>query len=282
MSIRPFEASRRFGGKSAPTPRCYSAMANALVFLFAVPLANAVAQQPVTASQLPATPKPIAPSIPAVIEDPENELSLCKREIAAATEPILLGYSKELALLRTKIQATGELKKALAVVDEINRFAKANTLKSADIPWFPVSSELADLQKSFVSKIKAAEAIIADRHVATLKEFVRTKTKQGNLNAAVAADTVIAKMTSLFHTGGNVTQGWHTPLPPYPLIAKSARIQGSGAVRISTDSSGKVTSVVIARPINPILDAHTRSFALANWKGPPDSTRTVPVSYQLR
>ncbi len=97
--------------------------------------------------------------------------------------------------------------------------------------------------------------------------------------------------------GGNVTQGklagtpggakvgdqgWRTPRPPYPPAALAARIQGSGAVSISTDASGKVTRVSISAPIHPLLDANTRSFALANWKGPPNATRTVPVIYQIR
>ena len=97
--------------------------------------------------------------------------------------------------------------------------------------------------------------------------------------------------------GGNVTegkltgtpggakigpQGWRTPKPPYPAAALASRIQGSGSVRISTDAAGSVTSVVVTGPINPMLDANTRSFARSNWKGPPNQTRTVPVIYQIR
>ena len=97
--------------------------------------------------------------------------------------------------------------------------------------------------------------------------------------------------------GGNVTegkltgtpggqkignQGWRTPRPPYPAAALASRIQGSGSVRISTDASGNVTNAVITGPINPVLDANTRSFARGNWKGPPNATRTVPVIYQIR
>jgi protein TonB len=97
--------------------------------------------------------------------------------------------------------------------------------------------------------------------------------------------------------GGNVTQGqltgtpggqkvgnqgWRTPRPSYPTAALASHVQGSGSVRISTDGSGNVVNVVITGPINPLLDANTRTFARANWKGPPNSTRTVPVVYQIR
>lgn len=78
------------------------------------------------------------------------------------------------------------------------------------------------------------------------------------------------------------TQGWKTPRPPYPAAALASRIQGSGAVQISTDGSGNVSSVVITRQINPVLDSNTRSFARSNWKGPPNQTRSVPVIYQIR
>ena len=97
--------------------------------------------------------------------------------------------------------------------------------------------------------------------------------------------------------GGNVTQGattgtpggqkvgdqgWRTPRPPYPPAALASHIQGTGSVRISTDSAGNVIEVTITKPINPVLDANTRTFARANWKGPPNATRTVPVVYQIR
>lgn len=78
------------------------------------------------------------------------------------------------------------------------------------------------------------------------------------------------------------TEGWRTPRPPYPPAALVSRIQGTGAVRITTNASGNVSDVTITRPINPLLDANTRTFARANWKGPPNATRTVPVIYQIR
>lgn len=96
---------------------------------------------------------------------------------------------------------------------------------------------------------------------------------------------------------GNVTQGplsgqpgglasgrstWLTPRPPYPPDALAARIQGRGKVEIATDSQGNVVSVTILEPISPALDANTREFARANWKGPPNATRIIPVIYQIR
>ncbi len=81
--------------------------------------------------------------------------------------------------------------------------------------------------------------------------------------------------------GGTTLGKWRTPTPPYPRAAIVARIQGAGEVRISTDAAGNVREVVVTRSISPILDANTRSFARANWKGPPNMTRTVPVIYRI-
>lgn len=78
------------------------------------------------------------------------------------------------------------------------------------------------------------------------------------------------------------TQGWRTPRPPYPPAALVSRIQGSGTVRITTDGSGNVSQIAVTKPIHPLLDANTKTFARANWKGPPNTTRTVPVIYQIR
>jgi outer membrane biosynthesis protein TonB len=96
--------------------------------------------------------------------------------------------------------------------------------------------------------------------------------------------------------GGNVTQGktegtpggqkignqgWRTPKPPYPQEALISRIQGSGEVRITTDAAGNAADVTLTRPISPVLDANTRRFARANWKGPPNSSKTVPITYRI-
>jgi len=81
--------------------------------------------------------------------------------------------------------------------------------------------------------------------------------------------------------GGQSVGTWRLPKPSYPPAALVSRIQGSGEVRVTTDASGNVKEVTVTRPIAPILDANTRSFARANWKGPPNSTRTVPIIYRL-
>ncbi len=75
---------------------------------------------------------------------------------------------------------------------------------------------------------------------------------------------------------------WRTVRPTYPRSALNARVQGVATIRISTDRFGNVTKVTFLKSINPILDANTRAFALAHWKGPPNSTRTVPVVYAIR
>lgn len=46
--------------------------------------------------------------------------------------------------------------------------------------------------------------------------------------------------------------------------------------------TGAVVEVAITQPIHPLLDANTRSFVRANWKGTPNTTETRPVDYVLR
>ncbi len=81
--------------------------------------------------------------------------------------------------------------------------------------------------------------------------------------------------------GGQTVGTWRIPKPNYPGAALVSHVQGSGEVRITTDAAGNVKEVTITRPIAPILDANTRSFARSNWKGPPNSTRNVPVIYRI-
>jgi outer membrane biosynthesis protein TonB len=96
--------------------------------------------------------------------------------------------------------------------------------------------------------------------------------------------------------GGNVTkgattgtpggakvgnQGWRTPKPPYPAAALVSRMQATGSARITTDAAGNVSGCEVSGLPSP-FDSNTRSFARANWKGPPNSSRTVPVIYRLQ
>jgi protein TonB len=76
--------------------------------------------------------------------------------------------------------------------------------------------------------------------------------------------------------------GMHTPKPPYPYQARAARLQGSGSVRVSFDSAGRCSSCTIVQSVGSgVLDSNTTNFARANWTGPPNSTTTVPITYQL-
>lgn len=76
---------------------------------------------------------------------------------------------------------------------------------------------------------------------------------------------------------------WHISQPNlrnYPVIAKYGGIEGSGVVKISTDGAGRVTSVEIVQSANPMLDAAIKEHARRDWRGPPNSSRTVPFHYR--
>jgi TonB family protein len=79
------------------------------------------------------------------------------------------------------------------------------------------------------------------------------------------------------------TANWNHPKPPYPAQARMSHIEGSGSVRVSTDSSGHVVSAVIVQSVGSgLLDHNTTSFAMANWSGPPNSNVVVPITYHLQ
>jgi outer membrane biosynthesis protein TonB len=74
---------------------------------------------------------------------------------------------------------------------------------------------------------------------------------------------------------------WSTPKPSYPFQARKLHLTGSGGVRVTTDASGRVVSAEMSPGINPILDQAAVSFARSSWKGPPNTTKTVPITFTL-
>lgn len=80
---------------------------------------------------------------------------------------------------------------------------------------------------------------------------------------------------------GGAPGNWSTPKPSYPFQAKKMRIQGSGGCRITTDASGRVIAAQMSPGIHPLLDSMVENYARSSWKGPPNTTRTVPITFQL-
>ena len=77
--------------------------------------------------------------------------------------------------------------------------------------------------------------------------------------------------------------GWRMPKPPYPYALRSQRIQGVAKLRITTDSTGRVSDVVILRSTgNSSLDANTIERVRAEWSGPPNTSTIREVEYKLQ
>lgn len=73
--------------------------------------------------------------------------------------------------------------------------------------------------------------------------------------------------------------GWWTPKPGYPFQAMKMRIGGSGMVRVTTDGTGRVFTASMSPGIHPLIDSTVESFARSSWKGPPNQTRSFPITY---
>ncbi len=76
---------------------------------------------------------------------------------------------------------------------------------------------------------------------------------------------------------------WNVPKPIYPPALRLAHVQGSGSVRVTTDGSGRVVSASMEHSTgSAVLDDQTCQTAKLQWSGPPNSTTTVPITYQLQ
>lgn len=77
--------------------------------------------------------------------------------------------------------------------------------------------------------------------------------------------------------------GMRTPKPPYPYQARAARLTGTCIVRVTTDASGSVSSVVVTKSSGSgILDSSATGFIKGNWKASPNSTFSKPIDYVLK
>ncbi len=83
--------------------------------------------------------------------------------------------------------------------------------------------------------------------------------------------------------GGKIGgQGWRTPQPPYSAVARQKRLTGSGTYRVTTDAGGNVTSVTVVQSAALELDAMIKNGAPGRWKGPPNQTTVIPVTFRLQ
>jgi Gram-negative bacterial TonB protein C-terminal len=53
------------------------------------------------------------------------------------------------------------------------------------------------------------------------------------------------------------------------------------AIKVTTDSFGNVTKAVVVSGSDPIVDRNTVKLAIAQWKGPPNSSRVIQVVYRV-
>jgi TonB family protein len=77
-------------------------------------------------------------------------------------------------------------------------------------------------------------------------------------------------------------QNWYTPKNlGYPPSAQVLHIEGNVRVRMATDASGKINSVVILQSTNSAFDAYTRQMVPLHWKGPPNTSMEKQIVYTL-
>ena len=91
----------------------------------------------------------------------------------------------------------------------------------------------------------------------------------------------VATRGSSSNFASNSPTGWSTPKPVYPFQARRQHLQGSGGVRVTTNSIGRVISAEMQPGIAPMLDAAAVSHALLAWSGPPNCTRVVQITFVL-
>ena len=78
---------------------------------------------------------------------------------------------------------------------------------------------------------------------------------------------------------------WVLPRPPYPAAARATHEQGKIIITVTTDATGKVVKAD-AVPANkkddlPNLTKMCVRWALAQWHGPPNTTREVSLQFLM-
>ena len=62
-----------------------------------------------------------------------------------------------------------------------------------------------------------------------------------------------------------------------------AKLTGSGSVRVTFDATGHVSKIAVVKSVgSALLDKNTLEYGRANWKGQPNSTVIVPITYKLQ
>lgn len=62
---------------------------------------------------------------------------------------------------------------------------------------------------------------------------------------------------------------------------KRGTVQARGAIYFKAGPDGYVTEAHMVQRISPMVDAAIISYARKNWRGPANSSKTVPVTFVL-
>ncbi len=119
---------------------------------------------------------------------------------------------------------------------------------------------------------------VASKPVAVTRSNHRTATQGTGSGPAVASAT-----NGTDGVSASVTKAWFMPHPPYPQSMVGHSSSGATTVRIATDASGQVSSVIVTQSAdNALLDSYTESYVRTHWRGPANASRVTQFVYRTR
>ena len=93
-------------------------------------------------------------------------------------------------------------------------------------------------------------------------------------NTGIAAETA---------SSAAAKKDWFTPTPPYPESARQKGVTGECVLRVAMNASGAVVSARIVKSSgDKTLDRTIAAYAREHWRGPPEKTANVPVTFRLQ
>lgn len=168
----------------------------------------------------------------------------------------------------------------------ITEIAEINKLDPESLKYVNVLNSKDAIEKYGEKGKNGAVEITTKKNDPSIKDKIRKEVKStvsSNIQKAEKDEFVVVEELPEFSGGGNAMASWIAQNVKYPVEALKGKITGKVFVDFIVNSNGKIKSVQVNKPVNPLLDAEAKRVisSMPDWKPGTQAGKAVDVQMQV-